>query len=126
MSTRTQIWSSGGGVQSTAIAALICIGELSPDLSIIVDTERELSTTFCTDNRTVSKTSVTKEILLALEHFPITPTKLKHTIVYGFKRSFFPDTYSNKRRYVRRCINYYEKLTDKIFSDAASEEPEDE
>ena len=43
---RTQIWSSGGGVQSTAIAALICQGELSPDLSIIVDTERELSTTW--------------------------------------------------------------------------------
>jgi adenosine deaminase len=76
--------------------------------------ERELSTTFCTDNRTVSKTSVTKEILLALKHFPITPVQLKHTIVYGFKRSFFPDTYSNKRRYVRTCINYYEKLMDGI------------
>jgi 3'-phosphoadenosine 5'-phosphosulfate sulfotransferase (PAPS reductase)/FAD synthetase len=45
-SGRTQIWSSGGGTQSTAIAALICQGELSPDLSIIVDTERELSTTW--------------------------------------------------------------------------------
>lgn len=43
---RTQIWSSGGGVQSSAIAALICQGELKPDLSIIVDTERELSTTW--------------------------------------------------------------------------------
>lgn len=46
MSERTQIWSSGGGVQSSAIAALICIGELTPELSIIVDTERELSTTW--------------------------------------------------------------------------------
>ena len=43
---RTQIWSSGGGVQSSAIAALICMGELSPDLSVIIDTERELSTTW--------------------------------------------------------------------------------
>ena len=43
---RTQIWSSGGGVQSTAIAALICMGELKPDLSVIIDTERELSTTW--------------------------------------------------------------------------------
>ena len=43
---RTQIWSSGGGVQSSAIAALICKGELKPDLSIIVDTEREASTTW--------------------------------------------------------------------------------
>lgn len=44
---RTQIWSSGGGTQSTAIAALICQGALPrPDLSIIVDTERESSTTW--------------------------------------------------------------------------------
>ena len=46
MGIRTQIWSSGGGVQSTAIAALICLGELKPDLAVIVDTERELSTTW--------------------------------------------------------------------------------
>jgi hypothetical protein len=43
---RTQIWSNGGGVQSAAIAALICMGELKPDLAVIVDTERELSTTW--------------------------------------------------------------------------------
>lgn len=47
MTKRTQIWSSGGGVQSTAIAALICKGELpKPDLAVIVDTEYELSTTW--------------------------------------------------------------------------------
>lgn len=45
--TRTQIFSSGGGVQSTAIAALIVRGDLpKPDLSVIVDTEREKSTTW--------------------------------------------------------------------------------
>ncbi|MCP4398290.1 MAG: adenosine deaminase family protein [bacterium] len=76
--------------------------------------DRELSTTLCTDNRTVSKTSVTKETLLALKHFPIAPTQLKHTIVYGFKRSFFPNTYPFKRRYVRTCINYYEKLMEDL------------
>ncbi len=47
MKTRTQIWSNGGGVQSTAIAALIVKGKLpKPDLSVIIDTERELSTTW--------------------------------------------------------------------------------
>lgn len=47
MSQRTQIWSSGGGVQSTAIAALIVQGKLpKPDLAVISDTERELSTTW--------------------------------------------------------------------------------
>ena len=47
MTQRTQIWSSGGGVQSTAIAALIVQGKLpKPDLAVISDTERELSTTW--------------------------------------------------------------------------------
>ena len=42
-----QIWSSGGGVQSTAIAALICQGKLPvPDLAIMIDTNYEKTTTF--------------------------------------------------------------------------------
>ena len=45
--SRTQLWASGGGVQSAAIAALIVSGEIEkPDLAIIVDTEREQSTTW--------------------------------------------------------------------------------
>lgn len=43
---RVQLWSSGGGVQSAAIAALIVLGDLRPDLCVIVDTEREQSTTW--------------------------------------------------------------------------------
>lgn len=43
---RTQIWASGGGVQSAAIAALIVQGKLRPDLAVIVDTGREQSTTW--------------------------------------------------------------------------------
>jgi hypothetical protein len=43
---RIQVWSSGGGTQSCAIAALIVRGELRPDISVIVDTEREVSQTW--------------------------------------------------------------------------------
>ena len=43
---RTQIWASGGGVQSAAIAALIVRGDLRPDLAVIVDTQREQTTTW--------------------------------------------------------------------------------
>ena len=44
---RTQIWSCGGGVQSTAIAALIILGLIEkPNLAVIADTERELWTTW--------------------------------------------------------------------------------
>lgn len=43
----TSVWSCGGGVQSTAIAALIVQGKLpKPDYSLIVDTNRELSSTW--------------------------------------------------------------------------------
>lgn len=44
---RTQLWASGGGVQSAAVAALIVMGKLPPpDFAVIVDTEREQSTTW--------------------------------------------------------------------------------
>jgi hypothetical protein len=47
MTERTQIWSSGGGVQSTAIAVMILRGDLpAPDLAVIVDTTRERATTW--------------------------------------------------------------------------------
>jgi len=44
---RIQLWSSGGGVQSAAIAALIVSGAIEPpDLAAIADTGREQSTTW--------------------------------------------------------------------------------
>ncbi|MBW2260703.1 MAG: adenosine deaminase family protein [Deltaproteobacteria bacterium] len=72
--------------------------------------ERRLSTTFCTDNRTVSRTTVSNEIETAIKHLGVTPAELKRCVIYGFKRSFFPGTYLQKRRYVRRIIDFYESL----------------
>lgn len=69
-----------------------------------------LSTTFCTDNRLVSNTTVTDEIALALEHFPIEPKRLRNIIIYGFKRSFFCGDYLEKRAYVRQVIDYYDEV----------------
>lgn len=44
---RIQVWNSGGGTQSTAIAVLIIQGKLpKPDIAVIADTERELRTTW--------------------------------------------------------------------------------
>ncbi|WP_321933434.1 hypothetical protein [Burkholderia cenocepacia] len=44
---RTQLWASGGGVQSAAIAALIVSGKIEkPDLACISDTGYEQSTTW--------------------------------------------------------------------------------
>ncbi len=72
--------------------------------------EARLSTTFCTDNRLVSKTTVSREIGLAVDAFGINAKELKDHIIYGFKRCFYPGEYSEKRRYVRSVIDYYEQL----------------
>ena len=74
--------------------------------------KRRLSTTLCTDNRLVSNTTVTKEIMLAIEHFDLSARELKNIIIYGFKRSFFPGSYTEKRDYVREIIDYYDGIVD--------------
>ncbi len=85
-----------------------------PELPAIKDhafrrmVEERLSVTLCTDNRLISNTSMSKEIQLAVENFPVSAERLKHLIIYGFKRSFYPGTYIDKRKYVRRIIDFYE------------------
>ena len=71
---------------------------------------RKLSTTFCTDNRTVSNTTVTDELLRASDAFGLSSKDVKSSIIYGFKRSFYPGTYLEKRRYVRQVMDYYVSL----------------
>ncbi len=75
--------------------------------------DHNLSVTLCTDNRLVSNTTVSREIELAVKNFSISPKQLKNIIIYGFKRSFFYGSYSEKREYVRKNINFYEKLETK-------------
>jgi len=72
--------------------------------------EHNLSISLCTDNRTVSNTSITQEIELAVKHFNVDLKRLKNILIYGFKRSFFPGSYTEKREYVRQIIDYYEFL----------------
>ena len=70
---------------------------------------RNLSLSLCTDNRLVSNTSVCQEVKLAVDNFEFTPKKLLDTIACGFKRSFYYHPYLQKRRYVRKAINMYER-----------------
>jgi len=67
--------------------------------------KRKLSTTFCTDNRLVSDTTVSKEVCRAVEAFDLSPREVKDIMIYGVKRSFFPGTYLEKRAYVRKVID---------------------
>lgn len=70
----------------------------------------KMSTTICTDNRLVSNTTVSRELALAIENFDLSPRQLRQIIIYGFKRSFFPGSYTEKRAYVRDVIEHFETV----------------
>jgi adenosine deaminase len=89
------------------------VPELSADLRRHPFAEmrrRRLSTTFCTDNRLVSHTSVSHEIARAVEAFALTPQEVRDSLIYGFKRSFYPGSYLEKRAYVRQAIDFANRL----------------
>ena len=72
--------------------------------------DHELSVSICTDNRLMSNTSVTHELRLAIDKLKMTPRELRNVVIAGFKGSFFPGTYSERRDFVRQVINRYETL----------------
>jgi adenosine deaminase len=72
--------------------------------------EERLSVTLCTDNILVSRTTLTDEYMKAIEAFCIKPGVLAHLLVYGFKRSFFPGSYTEKRTYVRQILNFRDEV----------------
>lgn len=71
--------------------------------------DERLSVTLCTDNRLVSNTTVTRELRLAIDAFKLQPSHLRNVILHGFKRSFYAGSYRDKRAYVRRVIDFYDK-----------------
>lgn len=75
--------------------------------------DNKVSTTICTDNRLVSNTTVSKEIRLAVDNFPIDHKTFRNMNIYGFKRSFFHGSYAEKRKYVRQNIDYYNRIAKK-------------
>lgn len=82
--------------------------------------EHNLSVSICTDNRLMSNTTVTKELQLVVDALGLNRTALRHLIVAGFKGSFFPASYNQKRAYVRRAIDRYEFLERVHFGESAA------
>jgi adenosine deaminase len=72
--------------------------------------QHRLSVTLCTDNRLVSRTTVTDEVCKAVQTFQLSPRELKDVLVYGFKRSFYPGPYREKRDYIRSVLNHLEQV----------------
>ena len=76
--------------------------------------ENRLSIVLCTDNRLISNTSVTDEYWLACSNFDISLKQLRDIVTYGFKRSFFPGKYSEKRAYVRSVLTHFDRTLEEF------------
>ena len=104
-------------ISDRRITLEVCITsnlQTMPELDDVADhpfgrmMEDRVSVSLCTDNRLVSSTTVTDELAKACEGFDLTPADLRNVIIYGFKRSFFPGSYREKREYVRQIIDFYD------------------
>jgi adenosine deaminase len=63
------------------------------------------------------RTDVSTEIARAVDAFGLSEREVRDSLIYGFKRSFFPGTYLEKRTYVRQVIDY----ADRVLSGAAGQ-----
>jgi adenosine deaminase len=72
-----------------------------------------MSLTICTDNRLVSDTTVSREFQLAVDNFDIPVKHLKDIVAYGFKKSFYPGQYIDKRNWAKNVMKYFDKVAAK-------------
>lgn len=70
----------------------------------------KMSVTLSTDNRLVSNTTPLLELKKAIDNFDLTARELRDIVICGWKRSFYPGAYLERRALVRRVMNYYDKL----------------
>jgi adenosine deaminase len=55
-------------------------------------------------------TTVSNEVRKVVDAFDLSPSELHRLLLHGFKRSFFPGSYKEKRAYVRKVIDYYNRV----------------
>lgn len=77
--------------------------------------ENGLSVSVCTDNRLVSDTSVSKELELIISCLGLGRKELRNLIVAGFKSSFFPGSYMQRKAFVRQVIDKYAELEQEML-----------
>lgn len=85
---------------------------------------RRISATICTDNRLVSNTTVSREVKLAVQAFDIDTKDLRDILTYGFKRSFFPGKYLEKRNYVRSVLDVMSRVIEEFKAGKLPQIPE--
>ncbi|MDA0771739.1 MAG: adenosine deaminase family protein [Cyanobacteria bacterium] len=74
--------------------------------------EHGISVAICTDNTLVSNTTISKELSLAAKTFNLSNKTIKKLIMYGIKRSFYPGSYLEKKKYIDQCSKYYDFIAE--------------
>jgi len=72
-----------------------------------------MSLTICTDNRLVSDTTVSREFKLLVDNFEVPIKHLKDVVAYGFKKSFYPGNYIDKRNWAKNVMVYFDLVAKK-------------
>jgi len=75
--------------------------------------ESRMALTICTDNRLVSNTTVSNEYRVIFDNFDVPLKQLKDIVAYGFKKSFHPGSYVDKRNYAKKCMQYFDRVAQK-------------
>jgi adenosine deaminase len=82
--------------------------------------KERVSVTLCTDNRLVSRTTMTAEVQKAVSTFKLDAKQLKDLLTYGFKRSFYPGPYNEKRESVKQVLDIMERIFEEYGFDATN------
>jgi adenosine deaminase len=72
-----------------------------------------LSVSLSTDNKLISNTTMTKELMLAVKTFGLSPKQLKEIVITGYKRSFYFGPYTERREYSRKVMDWYDEVAAK-------------
>jgi adenosine deaminase len=65
-----------------------------------------------TDNTLVSHTNINRELALVAEACDLSMEGFKRVVLAGFKGAFYPGKYSEKRAFVRRAAERFEKIAE--------------
>lgn len=69
----------------------------------------EIRIALCTDNRAISRVSITDEYEDMLKLYKVDQSELKRIVIGGFKSAFYPGSYNEKRQYIYKIINFYDE-----------------
>ncbi|MDD2600848.1 MAG: adenosine deaminase family protein [Kiritimatiellae bacterium] len=72
--------------------------------------EYGISVAICTDNTLISHTSLTRELLLTAEACQLNKTQLKRLVLAAFKGAFYPGSYTNKRKFIKRAADKIDEI----------------